>query len=358
MRNRHWIIAIMLSFVLSLVSCGGGGTTTSQMAYTLAGSAGVLGHLDGQGATTSFYTPFGITTDGTDLFVADTGNSTIRVIVITSAVVSTLSGTAGVPGSTDGPLATARFYTPCGVVTYGGIVYVADTGNSTIREINIAAGTVSTLAGSPTGTGSADGTGPAARFSLPYGITTDGTNLYVADTGNSTIRKIVISTGTVSTLAGSPTVTGSADGTGAAARFYHPAGITIYGTSLYVADTGNSTIREINPISGTVSTLAGSPTMTGSTNGTGAGARFNQPVGIATDSTGTYLYVTDTGNSTIRQVVILSGVVGTLAGTAGFPGSGNGLLTSATFYRPAGITVYSPKLFVADTLNSVIRLIQ
>jgi len=358
MKNRHWIMGIVFSFVASLVSCGGGGSTTSQMVSTLAGSAGVLGALNGTGSTASFYTPFGITTDGTYLYVADTGNSTIREIVIATGLVTTLTGTAGVPGSTDGPLATARFYTPCGVVTYGGNVYVADTGNSTIREIVISTGTVSTLAGSPTVTGSADGTGSAALFSLPYGITTDGTNLYVADTGNSTIRKIVISTGTVSTLAGSPTVTGSTDGTGAAASFYHPAGITVFGTTLYVADTGNSTIREINLATGQVSTLAGSAGSSGSTDGTGTGARFNQPTGIVTDGTGTYLWVTDTGNSTIRRLTILSGDVMTVAGIAGALGSDNGPLISASFYRPTGITLYSPRFFISDTLNSIIRVIQ
>ena len=90
-----------------------------------------------------------------------------------------------------------------------------------------------------------DGTGAAASFKFPYGTTTDGTNLYVADTGNNTVRKIVIATGVVTTLAGTAGVTGSTDGTGAAASFNRPGGITTDGTNLYVADTGNNTVRKI-----------------------------------------------------------------------------------------------------------------
>jgi sugar lactone lactonase YvrE len=110
---------------------------------------------------------------------------------------------------------------------------VTDTGNNTIRKIIIATGEVSTLAGT------------TASFRGPFGITTDGTNLYVADTGNDTIRKIVIATGTVTTLAGTAGSPGSVDGTGANASFNGPYGITTDGTNLYLADTGNNIIRKI-----------------------------------------------------------------------------------------------------------------
>jgi len=102
---------------------------------------------------------------------------------------------------------------------------------------------VTTLVGSTTA-GSANGTGSAASFFQPWGITTDGTNLYVADAFNNEIRKIVIATGVVTTLAGS-TTSGSANGTGSTASFYSPMGITTDGTNLYVVDTGNNEIRKI-----------------------------------------------------------------------------------------------------------------
>jgi hypothetical protein len=119
-------------------------------------------------------------------------------------------------------------------------------GNNTIRKIVISTGAVTTLAGGSASTpGSADGTGRAARFYSPWGITTDGTNLFVTDDRNYTIRKIVIATGAVTTLVGSAGTPGSADGTGSAARFNFPTGITTDGINLFVADNGNNTIREI-----------------------------------------------------------------------------------------------------------------
>jgi sugar lactone lactonase YvrE len=104
---------------------------------------------------------------------------------------------------------------------------------------------VTTIAGTAGTIGSADGTGAAARFNNPFGITTDGTNLYVADTDNCTIRKIEISTKAVTTITGKAAAIGFADGIGAAATFFNPAGITTDGANLYVADTNNSTIRKI-----------------------------------------------------------------------------------------------------------------
>ena len=245
MKNRNWIIGIAFSFVVSLVSCGGGGSTTVLNAYTIAGSAGVLGLLDGTGTAASFYTPFGVTTDGTYVYITDTGNSTIRELVLATGLVSTLTGSAEVSGSTDGPLTTARFYTPCGIIGYGGNLYVADTGNSTIREIVISAVTVSTLAGSPTVTGSIDGTGTGARFNQPAGIITDGPYLYVADTGNSTIRRVTISSGVVITLAGTAGVPGSDNGPLPSSSFNHPTGIALYSPKIFVADYLNSVIRSI-----------------------------------------------------------------------------------------------------------------
>jgi hypothetical protein len=148
-------------------------------------------------------------------------------------------------GSADGTGAEARFRNPHGITTDGVNLYVGDTFNHTIRKIVISTGAVTTLAGSAGSLGSADGMGAAARFNNPYEITTDGVNLYVADTNNSTIRKIAILTGAVTTLAGSAGQSGSADGTGAAARFYRPQGITTDGNSLYVSDSDNNSIRRI-----------------------------------------------------------------------------------------------------------------
>jgi sugar lactone lactonase YvrE len=147
-------------------------------------------------------------------------------------------------------VAGASGYACSHITTDGTSLYVADFFNHTIRQVVIATGKVTTLAGSgnPNDWGCVDDTGVDARFYKPLGITTDGTNVYVADTGNNTIRQVVIATGEVTTLAGSgdPNDLGCIDDTGVNARFYNPFGITTDGTSLFVADSGNNKIREIN----------------------------------------------------------------------------------------------------------------
>src|SRR5438093_609526 len=174
--------------------------------------------------------------------------------------------------------------------------------------------TFTTLAGQAS-IGSADGTGSAARFNGPYGVATDSSgNVYVADTGNCTIRKITPA-GVVTTLAGLAGFTGSADGTGSAARFNGPSSVaTDSSDNVYVADTFNHTIRKITP-AGVVTTLAGLAGSFGSADGTGSAARFYYPGGVATDSSGN-VYVADTFHITIRKVTP-AGVVTTLAGVAG-----------------------------------------
>jgi sugar lactone lactonase YvrE len=312
---------------------------------TLAGS-GSSGSADGTGAAASFNGPIGITTDGTHLYVADSNSHRIRKIVIATGVVTTLAGNRFF-GSVDGTGAAASFYVPYGITTDGTHLYVADTFNNKIRKIEIATGAVTTLAGAASG--DVDGTGAAASFNRPQDITTDGTHLYVADTGNNKIRKIEIATGVVTTLAGSGSFR-SVDGTGAAASFYGPYSITTDGTHLYVTDTSSHKIRKIVIATGVVTTLAGAAS--GDVDGTGAAASFNRPQGITTD--GTHLYVADTYNHKIRKIVIATGVVTTLAGALGADGTG----AAASFNEPQGITTDGTHLFVADTGNYKIRKIE
>lgn len=202
--------------------------------------------------------------------------------------------------------------------------------------------------------GSSDGTGSAAEFNSPNGLVIDGQgNLYVADTGNSTIRK-VSPTGVVTTLAGTAGQTGSQDGQGAAARFSSPTGLALDGSgNIYVTDTGNGTIRKIAP-GGTTSTIAGTPGTTGSSDGTGAGASFNGPTGIAANSSGD-LYVADSKNDTIRKITS-AGVVTTLAGLALQAGHVDAFGIGARFSDPTGITLDAAgNIFVNDTGNFALR---
>lgn len=321
---------------------------------TLAGAAGSLGTADGTGSAAGFTSPQGVAVDNTgNVYVADTGNFTIRKIT-PSAVVTTLAGLARNGGSGDGTGSSARFFQPAGVtVDNNGNVYVADSGNFTIRKVT-PGGVVSTIAGSVGNGGSADGLGTAARFNNPLGVAADNAgNVYVADTNNNTIRKIAPG-GNVTTFAGLAGSSGSADGPGDVARFSRPGGIAVDGAgNVYVADTNNNAIRKITP-GGAVSTIAGTAGTSGSTDGSGPAALFNGPAGIAVDSAGN-VFVADTLNNTIRKITP-AGVVTTLAGLAGIRGSADGTGSVARFTSPNGVAVdVVGNVYVGDSINSTIR---
>jgi sugar lactone lactonase YvrE len=275
---------------------------------TLAGLAGNFGSTDATGAGARFYGPQALAANSAgQLFVADSANSTIRKITAGGSV-STFAGAAGVSNSFDGTGSNAQFYHPEGIAAdLGGNVYVADTWNHTIRKIT-PAGAVTTLAGLAGNFGAADGTNSKARFNRPTGLAVDsGTNLFVADSLNHTIRKITPS-GAVSTVAGLAGVWGSSDGTNNGARFYLPEAIGIAANGdLYVTDSGDQTLRKVS-LSGTnwvVTTVAGLSGLAGNANGKGSNAQFYFPAGIGFDNSG-YLYVADTGNNTIRSTRIVS----------------------------------------------------
>ncbi len=306
--------------------------------------------------SSNFSHPNSFTTDGTNLYVTDADAETISRIVISTGTVSTLAGAEWSSGSNDGTGIGAFFNEPSGITTDGTNLYVADTNNQTIRKIVISTGVVTTLAGKALTSGHADGTGTAATFFYPEGITTDGTNLYITDNQNCTIRKIVISTAVVSTLAGTADNSGRSDGTGAAASFSYPVGITTDGTNLYVADNQNGTIRKIVISNSVVTTFAGTAGYVGSVDGTGAAAKFGNPYGITTD--GNNLFVTDESYDNIRQIVISTALVTTIAGAAGSMGYADGTGAAATFDYPEGITTDGTNLYIGDDGTGRIRRIQ
>ena len=208
-----------------------------------------------------FNRPSSITTDGTNLYVVDSGSNTVKFINIATRIVTIIGSTTGLAGSVDSAtdITAVRFNQPIGITTDGINLYVTDFNNATVRRIDIATKAVSTLAGTSGASGSSDGVQGAARFHLPGRITTDGVNLYLTDFYNRTIRKIEIKSGTVTTIAGTPgplgADDGTADGIGTAARFYQPNGITTDGTNLYVTDSYHNTIRKIVIATGAVTTI-------------------------------------------------------------------------------------------------------
>jgi sugar lactone lactonase YvrE len=315
-----------------------------------AGAIGVAGTQDGTGADARFgNNPAGVAVDSAgNVYVADVDNFTIRKIT-PNGVVTTLAGTAGMFGSADGTGAAARFSFTQGVaVDSAGNVYVADGFNATIRKVT-PTGVVTTLAGTAGMPGSADGTGAVARFYSPSGVAVDSAgNVYVAD--ESTIRKVTPA-GVVTTLAGSANASGSADGTGADARFNIPDSLALDSAgNVYVVDEFNFTIRKVTPTGG-VTTLAGTAGMFGSADGTGGSARFDFPHGVAVDSAGN-VYVADTHNSTVRKITP-AGATTTIVGTPGM----SGILLGATprLDFPLGLAIVGDSIIIADH-NSILLL--
>jgi sugar lactone lactonase YvrE len=328
--------------------------STPYVFSTLAGHANSGGASGGSGGV-RFSNPRGVAVDAAgNIFVADTHDHTICRMT-PGGDVTILAGRPGLAGSADGMGSEARFRYPQGVAVDGaGNIYVADSGNNTIRQVT-PAGAVTTLAGRAGEVGSADGTGGAARFNYPNGVAVDSSgDVYVADLRNATIRKITPA-GTVTTLAGQPGMTGSADGIGSAARFNFPYGVAVDSAeNVYVADLFNNAIRKVTP-TGAVTTLAGQLTYhVGSGDGAGNNAQFSNPCGLAVDSVDN-IYVADTGNHTIRRVTPAGEVV-TLAGLAGRAGDADGTGSATRFRHPISIALdQAGNIYVADLGNGAIR---
>jgi len=274
-----------------------GGVTTTFAGAVAASQANACGSVNGTGPEAKFMFPSGVAVDSSgNVFVADTTNNVIRRIT-PAGVTTTFAGTFGTQGSDDGTGAAARFNVPQGLaINAQNTLYVADTGNHVIRAIT-SAGVVTTLAGTAGLTGSTEGTGGAARFLSPTGVAVDAAGtVYVADSGNHRIRKVT-SAGVVTLLSGSSS--GLTDSAGTTARFNSPQGVAVTAAGeVYVADTGNSAIRRV-ATDGVTSTVSATGVLAGYADGTAAGARFTSPYALAFDAAGN-LYVSDSGNHAIR----------------------------------------------------------
>jgi hypothetical protein len=312
----------------------------AQVTTLAGGGAGIriCGSTNATGTEASFCFPLGVAVDSSgNVYVSDYSNVLIRKIT-SRGIVSTLAANIQAEGlAADG----------------SGNVYVADSENNVILKISTG-GVVSTVAGSGS-VGSLNATGTAASFNNPWGVAVDSSdNVYVADAGNNLIRKISAG-GVVSTLAGSGSY-GFSNGAVTTAMFETPDGVAVDSSgNVYVADYGNSVIRKITS-GGMVTTLAGQVGVHGSANGPATIASFDVPYGVAVDASWN-VYVVDTFNDLIRKITP-EGMVTTLAGKDGVMGSANGPAASATFDLPEGIAVDSSRnVYVADFDNDLIRKI-
>jgi hypothetical protein len=347
--NVRWLLLACAALLAGI----GRANAQSLAITTLAGStSGFSGSTDGTGTDARFYQPTGVSIDAAgNLYVADQYNQTIRKIT-PAGVVSTLAGSPGLEGGVDGTGGVVRFnYPNATAVDSAGNVYVVDRDNFAIRMI-APSGLVSTYAGYIGQQGTSDGVGTNARFTDVYGIAIDALgNLYVSD--NDTIRKIAPDR-TVTTLAGQPDVYGSNGGTGSGAQFANPRGVAVDTQgNIYVADQGDCTIRKVTP-AGFVSTLAGEPNVDGNVDGSVSVAQFISPTGIAVDGSGN-IFVSDSDSADIREI-LPTGTVVTVAGNVTVRGDIDGTGTGALFAFPEGLSVdTSGNLYIADTNNNSIR---
>ncbi len=269
----------------------------------LAGTVGEAGFANGSGTGVKFDTPFGVAIAGDgSLLVADTGNHMLRRVTITGAV-TTYAGLAGTPGNTNGTLVEARFRSPLGLKRdAAGNVWVADSGNHTIRRIT-PAGMVETVAGVPDVWGAFDGPAASAKFNGPVdvAIAADG-RVFISDGFNHTIRCLQTN-GVITTVTGQAGVANWSDGQEAQARFWNPAGLAIdHAGNLYVADSRNHVIRKL-AMDGRVTTVSGVGRDAGHADGVNRAGRYFNPYGLALDTAGN-LVVSDSYNQSLRQVFV------------------------------------------------------
>jgi hypothetical protein len=363
---------------------------------TVAGVPGLAGFGDGPALDATFDRPTwidvariaGLVVKPGDIFVVDRVNQSIRLISANGVSTYRVSRppepvTFDFGGPFGGGIVVEPPDSGCGASSYDSGMFVASSGAHQIALVSMV-GLLgnrdgSQLIGVANAPGATDGSEFIAQFRIPTGLTLSWDyagdrpgllqpfpfqqrRLYVADTGNHTIRQIRFSSSAefcpeariIETIAGAAGEAGSTDGVGTAARFNSPRGLASGPDgSVYIADSGNHAIRRIAP-GGTVTTIAGELGVPGSDDGVARGAHLNTPSGIDVNAKGE-IFIADTGNHAIR-LITTDGRLVTIAGTSGVPGFADGYATSAKFAGPVGLRIAPDgSLLIADTSNNVIR---
>ena len=268
--------------------------------------------IDGSAHASAFNHPQGMTLDREILYVADTENHAIRKVNLVSGTVETIAGTGKQGHNRDkrGPAISSDLCSPYDLPYYSGTVYIAMAGIHQLWSLDADKGLIGPFAGDG-GEAITDGPLGSAQLAQPCGITTDGLRLYFADSETSSIRSADIDpTGNVRTIVGLDLfVFGDADGSDHNVRLQHPIGITYHDSALYITDTYNHKIKKVLPVARTAFTMFGSGA-SGNTDGLAPQAEFNEPSGISIANG--KMYIADTNNHVIRVADIKSGEVSTL----------------------------------------------
>jgi len=369
--------------LLSGSGTGGLGVLVPGNVLPVAGNGNYLGSvLDGNPATNAeLYLPTSIAIDGAgNIYIADSLHDRIRKVTASTGLISTIAGNGNPAYSGDGGLATsATLNSPSGVTLDGaGNLYIADTGNDTIRRVDAVSGFISTVAGMgpPTQPGyNQDGiAATSARLNLPQGLTLDAFgNLYIADTGNHRIRKVDVTTGLISTIAGTGYTASDGSGgysgdkglaTAAELNSPYPVAFDAAG-NMYIPDSVNNCVRVVSAVAGVITAASIINTFAGTNvpgdagdGGLAALAQLWSPSGVAVDAAGN-VFIADTQNGAIRKVASTTSDISTLvknnAGVYFF----NQTFSKIGFYGLTGLTLDGAgNLYVADTLNMVVREIQ
>ena len=292
---------------------------------------------------------------GARLFIADSGHHRVLVAGLDGRI-SIVIG-SGNEGLADGSLEGAQFNRPQGMALKGDTLYVADTENHAVRRVDLRQGVVETIAGTgQQGRGPGAG-GEATRVDLrsPWDVVVVGDKLHIAMAGNHQLWTLDLATGQLWPSVGSG-AENIIDGPLASAALAQPSGIVEEHGVLYFADSETSSVRTANLTgSGRVSTLIGRGLFDfGDRDGDGSGARFQHPLGV--DVRDGVVYVADTYNNKVKRVGARTRWVETVAGT-GSPGLLDGPLSEAQFYEPGGVSLLGERLFVADTNNHALRVV-
>lgn len=335
--------------------------TIEGQVVTVAGAVGAVGWADGEPGTSRFDTPgqVWVSPDGCSVYTVDSGNHVIRRYDRGARQLETIAGSPGQPGFSDGPGDAARFDFPYGIWVdrQERFAYVTDTGNDAVRRIELGSGEVTTLLGGVAGATSQDGPLSTARLITPAAIVGQGsradtTRLYVTEADTSTVRLIDLADGTLTTIAGggprNPRQVG-VDGVGASAEFDVPLGLALDQVRgiLYVSEQGHHLLRAVRLEDAAVTTIAGTLDDPGPFDGPGQDASFDNPGQLALF--GGVLYVADIGNHAVRRVDVDSGEVTTAFGTLGVAGgSGQPVvpLSEAGLSFPTGVAATYEGLFL------------